>query len=674
MPLIVSANIFSAKQSKSNTPCALDLCIVFLACLGLFFIALGSNGLIDPGDGYYTEGAREMVESGNYVVPHLNYQIYFSKPILMFWLVCAAYKLFGINEFAARFWPALSATIAALVVYELTRSLTNRRCALIASLIFAVSPLVMTFARMAMIDMVLSCLLAVALWAFVNTVFFERPYWWGLVYIMLALGCLLKGPVAPFLFVLGAGAFLLVKRPAADKLAKWFHLLHPFQGAVLLLLIVAPWCIAVSIATGGLFLKVFLWFENIGRFCGQVNHKRPELWFYLPVIAYGFFPWVLCLPAAIKDALQGRLTADYGVVEKDSPGRYNSADASRLRSKRDAVFFLACWALSVIVFFSLSTAKLETYVLPCWFVFAVLVGTWLDRATADHQSENNRSADVGNQSKAINAQVIHKAPRSFRYLSVLCFACAMVVAAIAGIVCGMPMPVLQATLQTTLQTTLQISVIYKILIVAGSLVLAAGWLYQWFLYRRGRLTECLGYMVLPAVLAASIVAPAVSQIVYRLKEADLDAVVIRGRSLKLAIFQEFKPSLMFYAREPIDSFFHPGQLVPVSESGDKCCTDQKTQHSSAEYEAPQYQKPQPQKPQYRKLQYVIASDKALPLLTTRHGDSFKAVYKQGVWGLYLTQGLTLIRLPTLEQTFRQNLNLSVGNYTWGTLPFAAGKD
>jgi hypothetical protein len=160
---------------------------------------------------------------------------------------------------------------------------------------------------------------------------------------------------------------------------------------------------------------------------------------------------------------------------------------------------------------------------------------------------------------------------------------------------------------------------------------------------------CLISLVLPAVLAAAMVTPAAAQFMYQLKAADIDAVVIEGSSIaargKLAIFQEFKPSLMFYARQPIDSFFAPGQLVPDTTA-------------AAEVNP----------------QYVIVSDKSLSFLKTMNSDCFKLVFKKGNWGLYRAQGLKLVHLPRLESTFQQGLNLSVGSYHWGTLPFAGGGD
>lgn len=310
------------------------------------------------------------------------------------------------------------------------------------------------------------------------------------------------------------------------------------------------------------------------------------------------------------------------------------------KGSSSAVFFLACFCLSVLIFFSLSKAKVETYILPCWFSFAVLTGIWL--------------------AKAVDA-VTEVSARSFSFLSGACFVSAVVAAAALVALPGFAAaqhslaqhsssmnefaPAANMLAQMAAVTNHALAVIspaQRMLVISGVLVLCGGWLYQGYLYRLGRLPECLVSMVLPAVLAAALLTPITAQLIYQLKAADIEAVAIQGRGLKLAIFQEFKPSLMFYARQPIDTFFAPGQLVPTAANETR-------------------------------PQYLIASDKSILALQATHGKRFKLIYKRGIWGLYLAQGLTLVHLPSLEQTFRQDLNLSVGNYHWGTLPFASGE-
>src|SRR5438067_8187031 len=82
---------------------------------------LGAASLWDIDEGLNAEAAREMYESGNWVVPKFNFQLRDSKPALLYWLQAGCYRLFGVNEFAARFPSVLAAALAALLTYELGR-------------------------------------------------------------------------------------------------------------------------------------------------------------------------------------------------------------------------------------------------------------------------------------------------------------------------------------------------------------------------------------------------------------------------------------------------------------------------------------------------------------------------------------------------------------------------
>ncbi len=86
-----------------------------LLALAVFFFHLGSYGLWEPDEARYAEIAREMIDTGNFIVPHLNYVPYVEKPPLLYWTTSFAFHFLGINEFAARVVPALSALAGAML-------------------------------------------------------------------------------------------------------------------------------------------------------------------------------------------------------------------------------------------------------------------------------------------------------------------------------------------------------------------------------------------------------------------------------------------------------------------------------------------------------------------------------------------------------------------------------
>src|SRR5437016_532793 len=101
----------------------------------LNFPNLGAPSLWDIDEGNNAEAAREMMDSGNWVIPTFNYQLRVDKPALLYWCQIGAYRLFGVNEFAARFPSALAALLTVLLAYELARGMFGAATGLLAGMI-----------------------------------------------------------------------------------------------------------------------------------------------------------------------------------------------------------------------------------------------------------------------------------------------------------------------------------------------------------------------------------------------------------------------------------------------------------------------------------------------------------------------------------------------------------
>src|SRR5262245_60414947 len=111
--------------------------LLLLVAAGLFLPNLGVCSLWDIDEGHNAEAAREMLESGNWITPTFNFQLRVDKPALLYWLQAGAYRVFGVNECAARLPSALAAMFAVLLVYELGRRLFDVRTGLLAGLMLA---------------------------------------------------------------------------------------------------------------------------------------------------------------------------------------------------------------------------------------------------------------------------------------------------------------------------------------------------------------------------------------------------------------------------------------------------------------------------------------------------------------------------------------------------------
>jgi 4-amino-4-deoxy-L-arabinose transferase-like glycosyltransferase len=345
------------QDQNKNEPILLFLLII--AVFMLYFVGLADFGVTDPGEGYYVEAAREMVQSGDFITPHLNYQIYFSKPILTFWLISWSYLGLGVNEFAARLPFALIALLLFISCYYLGRSLHGPRCGLIAALIAATTPLMMAFAKLSPIDIAFTAFLDIALFCACLAAIFEKRLCWLGFWLALALAFLTKGPAAIILSMLGFATFVFFERAPWPVQRERLKRLNIVPGVLLFLLVSAPWYMAVAAATDGLFLKVFLLYENWARFSGHTNLAHTTWYHYLLVILYGFFPWVLLLPLALFSVF---------------------SDRGQPPKTRSATLLLTCWSAALFAFFSFSKTHLDTYILPTIAPFAVLIACYIERA------------------------------------------------------------------------------------------------------------------------------------------------------------------------------------------------------------------------------------------------------------------------------------------------------
>ena len=304
----------------------------------LFFFHLGAYGLWEPDEGRYAEIPREMIATGDFIVPHLNYVAYVEKPPLLYWLTALSFRVFGQNEFAARMVPALSALLGVVATYLFALRAFERRHAVLAGAILAISPLYAVLAQVLTTDMLLAALVTIALFSFFIA-WREGGGWRWAFYGAMGLGVLAKGPVGAVLPIAAATVFLWWQGELRSGISK----LKPASGLLLTAAIAVPWFVAVAIRQPG-----FLWFYFVGEHIRRVfqstySHGEP-IYFYIPVLLAGMLPWSLMIPAV------------------------------SWRASRDpARSFCLIAASVVLVLFSLASAKLIPYILPALPPIAVLL-------------------------------------------------------------------------------------------------------------------------------------------------------------------------------------------------------------------------------------------------------------------------------------------------------------
>lgn len=303
-------------------------------------------------ESYFALGSRLMVEQGDWLTPHAPDEFPLNKPPLTYWLIGISYKLFGANYGSARLPSVLAALAVLLIVYWLAVRLEGRRAGVISVALLASSYLFLSFARMAMSDMLLTLCVTASLACFIFALRAQesRPRGFVLLgYVALALGVLAKGPVALALVAMPVGLELALRRSRED-----LKRLRLLPGLILFVLIAAPYFFFVYARLGAGPLRFFFFGENLQRFTGHIYgvSGRP-FWYELIAFFSDFAPWSLLIFVAIWFDLHGRKT---------------------LEPKTRATRLLYLWLGWMILLFSLSSFKLDYYLLPSMPAAALIIG------------------------------------------------------------------------------------------------------------------------------------------------------------------------------------------------------------------------------------------------------------------------------------------------------------
>ena len=324
-------------------------------CVAVLFVDLGTYALIPGDEGLYTDAARGMAATGDWLVPRYSHVERLNKPPLLYWLMATAFRLFGAEVWTARLAPALAGVGGAGVVYLLGRSMFGGRVGTAGAMVLLTSLWYVIIARSAVTDSLLCCCITLALAAFWWARQTGRTRYYLLFFLACAAGTLTKGPIAFVLPALIAAVYLTLAR--SWRTVAWGKVL---AGAVVYAAVAAPWFVLMEMRFPGFAEYAFLR-ENLERYAGRF-HDRPNPLFYLPVVFIGFFPWhesVVLLARRHGKGLMARLRQGGG-----SPA-----------------LFLFVWAAVVLAFFSLGRGKLPAYVLPAFPPLALLIGrVWAEAA------------------------------------------------------------------------------------------------------------------------------------------------------------------------------------------------------------------------------------------------------------------------------------------------------
>jgi len=357
--------------------------IIVAVIAGIIFVGsiFSPPHLMDDVDAVQAQISRTMVESGDWVTPHLNGIAYLEKSPLGYWLSAISHGIFGVHDWAGRLPLALSVIGLCVATLRFGTWAFGVDAGFYSGLVLSTSIGLFLFTRIVIPDAILTLVITLGLWSFARALDPDEKrseVWPVLMGVSLGLGLLLKGLIA-VVFPIGTGfVYLAITRQlwARDTLRR----VRPVRVLAVMGAIAVPWYVLAMLRNPPYFdftihsgpgqYHGFFWFyfinEHVLRFL-NLRYPRdyntvPRLWFWLLHLVW-LFPWSVYAAAAFR----------LNYRPSDRAGR------TRLLA--------VCWVAVVLVFFSFSTTQ-EYYSLPTYPAFALLLGcaintggVWIRRGT-----------------------------------------------------------------------------------------------------------------------------------------------------------------------------------------------------------------------------------------------------------------------------------------------------
>ena len=323
---------------------------------------------MDDVDAVQAQIARNMLESGDWVIAHLDGVPYIEKSPLIYWLIANSFRILGVHDWVARIPVALAAVLLAWVTWRYGLWAFGACAGFYAGLSLATCVGLFLFTRIQIPDVMLTLCVCLAFWSFQRALDDEESRqrrWALLLAVCLGVGLMIKGLIAVVAPVGGILTYLAITRQLFSR--EVWKRLHVFTGALAILAIAAPWHVLATLRMPPYFnftmhsasgeYHGFFWFyfinEHVLRF---LNLRYPRDYNTVPRPAFWLlhliwlFPWSAFFPAALAQ-------------------NFNPADrASKTR------LLALCWIGFLLVFFTFSTTQ-EYYSMPVYPALALLLGS-----------------------------------------------------------------------------------------------------------------------------------------------------------------------------------------------------------------------------------------------------------------------------------------------------------
>ena len=332
---------------------------LLLICYFVFFFNIGNYALMDVDETRYVSMARDMFHSKDFLTLYLNGEYFFEKPPLYFWGECLSFAIYGkINEFTARFPVALYGTLSTLIVYFTGKRIVSRRFGFISAVILATTLEFVMLAKFAILDIVVTTCVGFSVMFGFLTQFVQdknKKYFWWLFYIFSGLAVMAKG-IPGFVVPFAVMFFVTIANKTFKQVFRPQYIL---PGFLLFFLIVVPWHLIMFKIHDPLFFREYIIKHHLERFLNsnEINREQP-FYFYFITVLWGLIPWVFSAIAV-------------GITKLKS---FKKFAVENLSDRHKFLLFNVIAFVVTMLFFSSSSTKLITYILPVYFFTAFIMG------------------------------------------------------------------------------------------------------------------------------------------------------------------------------------------------------------------------------------------------------------------------------------------------------------
>lgn len=322
--------------------------LLWIFALFLFISNIWSISIFSLDEAKNASCAREMMERGDFIIPTFNYELRTDKPPLHYYFMIIAYKIFGVNEFSARFFSSILGSFTVMLTFFFAKMIFNEKVAMLSYIILLSSLHFIFQFHMAVPDPFLIFFITLSTFSFYLFYKENKEVFLWLFYISMGFGILSKGLVAFVLPFFTIFLFLLLRKDFSI-----LKELKIFQGLILTFIISIPWYVAVGFKTDWVWINDFLFKHNISRFSEPMEGHGGLFVITFIFVFLGMLPFSIFLTQTVREISKNKFNPD--------------------------ILFLSLFVFVYTFFFSISKTKLPNYTVPVYPALSVLIALTLDR-------------------------------------------------------------------------------------------------------------------------------------------------------------------------------------------------------------------------------------------------------------------------------------------------------